>query len=132
VPAAKWFVIAKNRYRIATSSIRSIRSYFLPLVIGLLVVYVAFIAPAVVTPLIDDFTAFIITRAAVPMVQIILFIFFFYLILVPITDTLREVQTGQLEILMRAPLKPSDVLLGEFLGVIPFYGIVITALSRHF
>ncbi len=131
-PAAKWLVIAKNRYRIATSSIRSIRHYFLPLVIGLLAVYVAFIAPAVVTPLIDDFTAFIITRAAVPLVQIILFIFFFYLILFPITDTLREVQTSQLEILVRAPLRPSDVLLGDFLGVIPFYGIVITLITGTF
>lgn len=132
MPAAKWLVIAKNRYRTATSSIRSIRSYFLPIVIGLLAVYVAFIAPAVVTPLIDSFTAFIITRAAVPMVQIILFIFFFYLILFPITDTLREVQTSQLEILVRAPLKPSDVLLGDFLGVLPFYGIVITLITGTF
>jgi hypothetical protein len=125
-------VIAKNRYRVATSSIRSIRSYFLPLVVGLLAVYVAFIAPAVVTPLIDDFTAFIITRAAAPMVQIILFMFFFYLILIPVTDTLSEVQTSQLEILMRAPLKPSDVLLGDFLGVTPFYGIFITLITGTF
>jgi hypothetical protein len=132
LPAAKWLVIAKNRYRIATSSIRSIRPYFLPLVIGMLAVYVAFIAPAVVPPLIDDFAAFIITQAAVPMVQMILFIFFFYLMLFPIADTLREVQTSQLEILVRAPLKPSDVLLGDFLGVIPFYGIVITLITGTF
>jgi len=132
VPAAKWLVIAKNRYRTTTSSIRSIRPYFLPLVIGLLAVYVMFIAPAVVTPLIDDFTAFIITQAAVPMVQIILFMFFFYLILIPITDTLREVQTSQLEILVRAPLKPSDVLLGEFMGAIPFYAIAITLITGTF
>jgi len=132
VPAAKWLVIARNRYRIATSGIRSIRPYFLPLVIGLLAVYVALVAPAVVTPLIDDFTAFIITRAAVPMVQIILFMLFFYLILIPITDTLREVQTSQLEILVRAPLKPSDVLLGEFMGAMPFYAIAITLITGTF
>jgi hypothetical protein len=132
VPAAKWLVIAKNRYRNTTSGIRSIRSYFPPLVIGLLAIYVAFIAPAVVTPLIDDFTAFIITRAAVPMVQIILFMFFFYLMLFPITDTLREVQTSQLEILVRAPITPSDVLLGEFLGAIPFYAIAITLITGTF
>jgi hypothetical protein len=93
---------------------------------------VAFIAPAVVTPLIDDFTAFVITRAAVPMVQIILFMFFFYLILIPITDTLREVQTSQLEILVRAPLTPSDVLLGEFMGVMPFYTVAITLITGTF
>jgi hypothetical protein len=132
VPAAKWLVIAKNRYRIATSSIRSIRRYFLPLVIVILALYVAFIAPAIVTPLIDDFTALIITQAAVPMVQIVLFMFFFYLMLFPITDTLREVQSSQLEILVRAPLKPSDVLLGEFLGVIPFYAVVIALITGTF
>jgi len=98
----------------------------------LLAIYVAFIAPAVVTPLIDDFTAFIITRAAVPMVQIILFMFFFYLILIPITDTLREVQTSQLEILVRAPLKPSDILIGEFVGAMPFYIIAITLITGTF
>jgi hypothetical protein len=85
-----------------------------------------------VTPLIDDFTAFIITQAAVPMVQIILFTLFFYMILVPITDTLREVQTSQLEIFLAAPIKPSDVLLGDFLGVIPFYGIFITLIIGTF
>ncbi|MFQ6065492.1 MAG: hypothetical protein ACE5L6_08460 [Candidatus Bathyarchaeia archaeon] len=125
-------MIARNRYRTATSSIRSLRPYFLPLVIGLLAVYIAFVAPAVVAPLIDDFTAFIITRAAVPIVQIILFMFFFYLILIPVTDTLREVQTSQLEILVSAPVKPSDLLLGEFMGVIPFYAIAITLITGTF
>jgi len=99
------------------------------MVIVLLAVYVAIIAPAVVSPFIDDFLAFIITQAAVPMVQIILFMVFFYLILFPISDTLREVQTGQLEIFLAAPIKPSDVLLGEFLGVMPFYAIAITVIT---
>ena len=128
----KWLVVARNEYRIHTSSIRRIRPYFLYLVIGLLAVYVAFIAPAVVSPFIDDFLAFIITQAAVPMVQIILFMFFFYLILFPISDALREVQTGQLEIFLAAPIKPSDVLLGEFLGMMPFYAIAITVITGSF
>jgi len=109
-----------------------IRPYFLYMVIVLLAVYVAFIAPAVVSPFIDDFLAFIITQAAIPMVQIILFMFFFYLIVFPISETLREVQTGQLEIFLAAPIKPSDVLLGEFLGVMPFYAIAITVITGSF
>jgi len=125
-------VIAKNQYRITTSGIRGIRPYFPYLVIGLLAVYVAFIAPAVVSLFIDDFLAFIITQAAVPMVQIVLFMFFFYLILFPISDTLREMQTSQLEIFLVAPLKPSDVLLGEFLGKMPFYGIAIAVITGTF
>ena len=132
MPVRKWLVVAKNEYRLHTSSIRRIRPYFLYLIIGLLAVYVGFIAPAVVSPFIDDFLAFIITQAAVPMVQIILFIFFFVLIVSPISETLREAQTGQLEIFLAAPIRPSDVLLGEFLGMMPFYAIAITVITGSF
>ena len=69
----KWLIVARNEYRITTSRIRTIRPYFPFLAIGLLAVYVAFIAPAIVSPFIDDFLAFIITLAAIPVVQILLF-----------------------------------------------------------
>ncbi len=132
VPVPKWLVVAKNEYRITTSSIRKIRPYFPILAIGLLAVYVVFIAPAAVSPFIDDILAFIITLAAVPMVQILLFTIFFYFIILPITQTLKEMQTGQLEIFLAAPVKPSDVLLGEFLGHMPIYAIAITVITGFF
>ncbi len=132
MPTPKWLVVARNEYRIYTSRIRKIRPYFPYLAIGLLVVYVAFVAPALVSPLIDDFVVFIVSLAAVPLVQIILFMFFFYLILFPISDTLREVKTEHLEVFRAAPVKPSDVLLGEFLGKMPFYAIAITVITGTF
>ncbi len=132
MPAHKWLVVAKNEYRIRTSRIRKIRPYFPYLVIGLLAVYVAFIAPAFVSLFIDDFLALLLSQAAVATVQIILFIFFIYFIMIPITDTLREEQTGQLEIFLAAPIKPSDVLLGEFLGEMPYYAIFITVITGFF
>jgi hypothetical protein len=132
VPTPKWFMVARNEYRVSTSRIRSIRPYFPYLAIGLLAVYVAYIAPAFVGLFIDDFLVFIISVAAVPMVQIILFMFFFYLMLFPISDTLREVKTEQVEVFLAAPVKPSDVLLGEFLGRMPFYAIAITAITGTF
>lgn len=112
-----------------TSSIRQIRRYFLYIVAGLLAIYALFIAPAVVSFFIDDFLAFIISIAAVPLIQIMLFMFFFYLVLFPINDTLREAKTGQIEIFLAAPVKPSDVLLGGFVGRMPFYAIVITVIT---
>lgn len=108
----KWLVVARNEYRIQTSRIRKIRPYFPYLIIGLLAVYVAFIAPAIVGLFIDDFLAFFLSQVAVAMVQIILFMIFINFIIIPITYTLQEVQTGQLEIFLAAPIKPGDVLLG--------------------
>jgi hypothetical protein len=132
VPVPKWLVVARNEYRIRTSRIRKIRPYFPYLVIGLLAVYVAFIAPRFVSLFIDDFLAFILSQAAVAMMQIILFMIFVYFMIIPITDTLREEQTGQLEIFLAAPVKPSDVLLGEFLGKMPFYAIFVTVITGSF
>jgi len=132
VPVPKWLVIARNEYRTITSSIRTIRPYFPYLITGLLAVFVVFIAPAVVSPFIGDFLALILSQAAVPLVQIVLFMFFFLLMLFPISLTLREMQTGQLEILRAAPIKPSDVLLGKFLGATPFYAILITVVVSFF
>jgi len=128
----KWLVVARNEYRIRTSNIRKIRPYFPYLVIVLLAIYVSFIAPRLFSLFIDDILAFIITYAAIPIVQIILFMVFFYFIIIPITNTLKEVQTEQLEIFLAAPIKPSDVLLGEFLGVMPFYAIVVTVIAGSF
>jgi len=132
VPVPKWLVIARNEYRTTTSGIRPIRPYFPYLVIGLLAVFVAFIAPAFVNLFIDDFLALILSQAAVPMVQIILFMLFFFLILFPISLALREMQTGELEIFRAAPIKPSDVLLGKFLGLTPFYAIFIAVIAGFF
>lgn len=131
-PAHKWLVIARNEYRIHTSRIRRIRSYFPYLVIGVLTVYVALIAPRFVNLFIEDFLAFLLSQAALAMIEIILFIVFFYFIILPITYTLKEVQTGQLEILLASPIKPSDVLLGEFLGAMPLYAIVVAFITGSF
>ena len=132
VPPPKWLVVARNEYRIRTSRIRKKRPYFPFLAVGLLAVYVAFIAPAFVSFLIDDFLALLLSQAAIAMIQIILFTIFIYFMIIPITNALREENTGQLEIFLVAPLKPSDVLLGEFLGKMPFYAIFITVITGLF
>ena len=125
-------MVAKNEYRIHTSKIRTIRPYFPYLTIALLAVFVLFAAPAIVSQFLDEILAFILSQVAVALVQIILFMIFIYFILIPITYTLRDVQTSQLEIFLAAPVRPGDVLLGEFLGVAPIYAIAVTIISGLF
>lgn len=131
-PTPKWLVIARNEYRIRLSRIRRLRPYFPFLAIGFLVVYIAFIAPGLVNLFLDDFMAFLLSQAAVAMVQIVLFIVFFYFLIIPITNTLKETQIGEIEIFLAAPIKPSDVLLGEFAGEMPFYAIIVTIITGFF
>jgi hypothetical protein len=132
MPMPKWLIIARNEYRIHINHIRSLRPYFPILVIGLLGAYVAFIAPAIVRLFIDEFLAFILSQVALVMIPIIMFLFFVYLIILPVTYTLQGTQAQQVEIFLAAPIKPSHILLGEFLGVLPFYAIAIVVIAGFF
>ena len=128
----KWFIITRNEYRIRTSSIREIRPYFPFLVIGVLAVYVGFIAPKIIGLFFSDPVKFLLSQVAAVLIRFILFIFFFMFITFPISYTLRDVKTAQQEIFLSAPIKSSDVLLGEFLGELPLYAIVITLITGFF
>jgi len=90
----KWLVVARNEYRIHLSRIRKIRPYFPYLAIGLLAIYVAFIAPSFVSVFIGDFFSLFPPQAALAMIvavmQIMLFTVFFYFIILPITYTLKS------------------------------------------
>jgi hypothetical protein len=125
-------VVANNEYRIHTSRIRRIRRYFPYLVFALLTIYVFYIAPGFVALFIDEILPLLSSQSAVTMMQVMLFMVFIYFIIIPITQTLREVQTKQLEIFLAAPIRPSDVLIGEFLGQIPLYTIFITVVIGFF
>lgn len=128
----KWLVIAKNEYRIRTSRIRRIRPYFPLIASGLIAVFTLIIAPAFIELFINDFLSLLLSQIAVTMMQVILFLIFIYLIMIPISDTLREEQTRHLEVFLAAPMSPSDVLFGEFIGELPFYVIIIAVIAGAF
>ncbi len=132
MPTPKWLVIARNEYRIRINRVRKIKPVFPYLVIGLLTVYVAFVAPTLVSLFVDDLLAFWISQLALAMVPLLFFMIFFYLIILPITYTLQGMQAEQVEIFLAAPIKPSHVLLGEFLGTMPFYAIAFIVIAGFF
>jgi len=132
MPFPKWYLIARNEYRIHTSRVRAIRPYFPFLVGGFLAAYVVYLAPAIVSLFVNEFVALMLSQAALAMVQIILFFVLVYFIIIPITETLRDVQAGELEILLSAPVRPSDLLLGDFLGGMSFYLIFMIIIAGAF
>jgi hypothetical protein len=80
----------------------------------------------------DDLTEHLLSQAAVPIMQMVLFMFFFFLMIFPITLTLKDVQISQQGIFLSAPIAPSDLLLGEIFGYLPFYAIFITVVTGFF
>jgi len=130
--APKWYVIGKNQYRLTLSGVREVRPYFPYLAIGLLALYVAYLAPAIVGSFTDEALEFLLSQAAVATIQLILFSIFLWFIFFPVSLVLRDIQISQLEIFLSAPVKPSHLLLGEFLGVLPFYAIGVVVIAGVF
>jgi hypothetical protein len=126
--------IAKNEYRIRTSSIRKMRLILPVLLLALLAIIVVFLAPGAANLVYDaiDMPAFFISIAALAFMQIMLFMFFFYFILFPVSNTLKDINTAEYEIFLSAPVKPSDVLIGKFMGAMPFYAVGIAAVAAFF
>ena len=125
----KWLVVARNEYRIRTSRIRRIRAYFPYIVACILAIYVLFITPSLSVLFIDEVMSLLLSQVAPVAVKIILFTIFVYFIIIPVTDTLRQEEPKQVEIFLAAPMKPSDVLFGEFLGEMPLYVIFVTVVA---
>jgi len=132
VKQPKWLLIARNEYLASTSRIRRVRPFFPYLITGFLLLYVVYVAPAFVGFFLDEFLSVIVSQVAVALVQIIMFLIFFYFILIPISTTLREDESRQIEVLLAAPIKASDVLLGEFVGKWPIYIIATTVVAGVF
>ena len=131
---SKWMVVAKNEYRIRTSGIRSIRKYFHYIAIVLVGLVVGVFAPAVVNAMINalDVEAFFLSVQAIALMQVVLFLFFFYFIMFPIGNTLKDIERQEYEMFLSAPIKPGDVLLGKFMGVLPLYAIGIAVITGFF
>lgn len=128
----KWLVIARTEYKTRTSSIRSIRRIFPFIVIGILAIFVFYIAPAVVGFFINDVVQFFLSQAAVVLVPILFLMLFLLFMWFPIAFMLRDVRSEQQMILASAPVHSRDLLLGEFLGELPLYLIMITVVTGFF
>lgn len=128
---AKYLTIAKNEYLQYTSFMKEYRKYFPLIVLILFFLYLFLLAPALVDLIMDNFDVpdFFISLAASALMRIILFTFFLYFLLFPITTTLKEIDMKEYEIFIKTPVKSSNVLLGKFLGVLPLYAIGIAVIT---
>ncbi len=129
MPSPKWLVIARNEYRVSTGRIRKLRPALPILFVASVAAYILIVAPMIVDRYIGDEVALILSQAAVSQVRVILATLFLYSIMVPIQTALRQEPMGKLEIYLSAPLGAGDVLLGEFLGQLPVYFILVSILA---
>jgi hypothetical protein len=132
LPTPKWLTVARNEYRLQTSGIRGVRRQF-PLVAAfLLVAYSVFVAPRLLGVFVDDFISMLLSHVAVGLMQVILFMVFFVFILIPLSRSLQEMSVAPMEAILAAPVRPGDVLMGEFVGKMPLYAIMAGFIAGTF
>lgn len=129
MPRRKWLVLAKNSYLLRTSGFGRFR-YIVPLLIGVPVVVAIFAFVSWISDFfLDEVEVFFLSTAAVVLIQIILFTTFILFLFFPISFSLNSGQEEYYEILLSAPLRPKDVILGKFIGDMPFYSVGVVAVS---
>ncbi len=128
----KWLLVARCEYNMSTARVRRIRRYLPVLIVLLLALHVVYLAPGIVSLLFDDPGSLLLTQTALATVQVVFFCLFFYFIVIPFADTLRQPESRKLDLLLSAPVRPSDLLLGEYLGGVPFYTAFISVFAAVF
>lgn len=132
LPRPKWYLIARNEYLLKTSGIRRLRGAFPLLSLAFVAWYIIFAAPAIFSLASDLTKELILSEAALSFLQVMLFIIFISVFTIPIMQTLQDTDLAPLETLLAAPVRPRDVLLGKFLGMLPTYSILISLLAGTF
>lgn len=127
-----WIAIARNEYRLSTSSIRGIRSYLPYILIGGLMLFIFVIAPNFVNIFIEDFHALILSQIAVGLIQFYLLFLSLIFFALPITSSIQDMKTGQLALILSAPVNPTDLLIGEFIGKIWIYATIAAIIGGIF
>ncbi len=128
----KWLLFARCEYNKSTASVRRIRRYLPLLIILILALHVVYLAPQIVSLLFDDPVSILLSQTALATVQVMFFCLFFYFMVIPFADILRQPESQELDLLLSAPIEPSDLLLGKFLGGMPFYAIFIAGIGAVF
>ncbi|MFX0014453.1 MAG: hypothetical protein ACFFB2_08955 [Promethearchaeota archaeon] len=128
----RWLPIAKTEYRVTTSRIREIRPYLPYILIGGLAIYTFFIAPYIIDMFVDELHELLLSAVAVALIDVFFFVFFVMFASFPIASTLQDIKTEHIEIYLSSPVLSSDILIGEFLGKIPFYAAFAAIIGGTF
>ena len=127
-----WLPIAKAEYRVSTNRIREVKPY-LPYIITIgLAIYTLFIAPSIADLFVDGLHELLLSAIAVAMIDVYFFVFFVMFASFPISSTLQDIKTQHMEIYLSSPVKSNDILIGEFIGKIPFYATFAAILGGTF
>ncbi|MHA2053502.1 MAG: hypothetical protein ACW99F_07895 [Candidatus Hodarchaeales archaeon] len=128
----QFWIIAKAEYRMATSRFRNIRAYVPYILLTSLIIWNFYMAPALVKSFLSDLETWIFSQVALILTNFILFFLFMIFFLLPIANILQDIRSHHFENIFSTPVKPGNLLLGEFLGKLIFYAFLSALIGTFF
>ena len=126
--AGKWYHLAKAEFRVQTSRFGSKANAILGFIFGIGIVWAFIAAPMIMTFLIHNVlgvTDQILILVMPGVLRAGLMLIWFVILLVPLSNSLKEIKIGQWEILLSNNVKTRDMLVGTFLGKLPVNGLLV-------
>ncbi len=135
-----WLKIAKNEIRLWTSRYRNHRLLFFAIIAAIMGLYAFVLVPFILNRFRDPLYGFLSTFGpALPYFMYYVFSFVgLYILIWCLTQPLSYLAqdtgdlAGKLEVLLKTPIKPNDILFGKFIGRLPTYLIMLFALAPWF
>ncbi|MFW9908227.1 MAG: hypothetical protein ACFFEF_06600 [Candidatus Thorarchaeota archaeon] len=128
----KWFSIAKAEFRVQTSNQKGRRVPMMAALVVFGVLWAIFIAPFVMGFVLTEIFHLPTSILAILMPGLLragLMFIWFVLIVFPLANALKEMKTGQWEILLSSNASGRDIFLGSFLGKLPVNSLIVLYLS---
>lgn len=126
--AGKWYHLAKAEFRVQTSRFGSKAKLTLGLLSVIGIVWALIVAPWLMKFLLESILGIenqILILNMPGLMRAGLMVIWFVILLIPLSNSLKEIKIGQWEILLSNNVKTSDMLVGSFLGKLPINGLLV-------
>ncbi len=128
----QWWTIAKADYRMITSRFRQFRPILPYILGGGLLFWIFYLGPSLAESLLSEVEMYLFSIVAVVLVQFILFFCSLVFFVLPMMSILQDIRDHHFENLFSTPIRPGNLLFGEFLGKMPFYATFAIIVGSFF
>ena len=127
-----WYRIAQKEIRLKTFRFRRQRKIFFLLTYGLFLFWAVFLGPYLIDLILPDLLKIHSSQLVPilhPIIEYSFLMIFIIFIIYPILMLYRKLEIGVKDILLSSPAKSGDIFLGEFLGQLPFYILIVLGIG---
>ncbi|MFX1302031.1 MAG: hypothetical protein ACFE9X_01610 [Promethearchaeota archaeon] len=127
-----WIPVAKNEIRLKTSRFRKNRKLFFIVIFSIFLLWSSYLGPILIDAILPEIIKIFSSNYVgiiIPLIEYTFSTLFLMYVMYPLFILFRKAEIGYKEIILASPIKRSDIILGEFIGRLPFYALLILGIG---